>query len=127
MKPNELLTATSLVSLVLLSVHVSDDIAHGFDSAGLMNFTAIVVLAGFLYAILLHGDRLAGRIVMLLTAILAAGMPLIHLRSVRINEIAQAPGGMFFIWTLWALGVTGLLGLALLIREVLTRRARPKA
>jgi hypothetical protein len=127
MKPNALLTVTSLVSLILLSVHVSDDIAHGFDSAGLMNFTAIIVLAGFLYAMLLHGERLAGRIVMLLTAILAAGMPLIHLRSVRINEIAQAPGGMFFIWTLWALGVTGLLGLALLIREFWTRRARRKA
>ena len=117
MKPNDLLTVTSMLSLVLLSVHVSDDIAHGFDSAGLMNFIPIAVLAAFVYATLVLRERLAGRIVMVLVAILAAGMPLIHLRSARINEVAQAAGGMFFIWTLWALGVTGILGLILTVAE----------
>jgi hypothetical protein len=126
MKPNDLLTLTSVVSIVLLSVHVVDDIAHGFDSAGLVNFVGIVVLAGFLYATLIFRERLAGRIVMLLVALFALGMPLIHLRSVRINEIAQASGGMFFIWTLWALGITGILGLILAVQEFLSRRSRTK-
>lgn len=123
MKPNDLLTVTSVVSIVLLSVHVADDIAHGFDTAGLMNFIGIVVLAGFLYATLIFRERLAGRIVMLLVALFALGMPVIHLRSVHINETAQASSGTFFIWTLWALGVTGILGLVLAVQEFLSRRS----
>ena len=122
MKANDLLTVTSVVSIVLLSVHVADDIAHGFDTAGLVNFIGIVALAGLLYATLIFRERLAGRIVMLLVALFALGMPVIHLRSVHINETAQASGGMFFIWTLWALGITGILGLILTVQGFLRRR-----
>ena len=126
MKHEDLLTIISVVSTVLLSVHVADDIAHGLDSAGLINFVPIAVLAVFLYAMLMLRERLLGRIVILLVAIFAAGMPLIHLRSARINEIAQANGGLFFIWTLWALGVTGLLGITLVIREFVSQRRTVK-
>jgi hypothetical protein len=122
MKPKDVLTITSVVSIVLLSLHVSDDIAHGFDAAGLINFIGIVALAGFLYATLIFRERLAGRIVMLLVAIFALAMPILHLRSPRINEIAQASGGLVFVWTLWALGITGLVGIALAIPEF--RRAK---
>jgi hypothetical protein len=124
MNSHQLLTVTSLLSLVLLSIHVPDDIAHGFDSAGPINFIAIAVLAFFIYATLIHRERLAGRIVMLLTGVLAVGMPLIHLRSTHINETAQASGGAFFIWTLWALGVTGILGIGLAVQELARRRGR---
>src|SRR4051812_22227429 len=127
MKTNDLLTVTSLVSLVLLSVHVADDIAHGFDTAGLVNFIGIAVLAGLLYVTLTMHERLAGRIVMILVAVFAVGMPLIHLRSTHINETAQASGGLFFIWTLWALGVTGILGIILTTREMLRQRSKTAA
>jgi hypothetical protein len=127
MKTTDLLTVTSLVSIALLSVHVADDIAHGFDTAGLVNFIAIAVLAGFLYATLMLCERLAGRIVMVLVAVFAVGMPLIHLTSTHINETAQASGGLFFIWTLWALGVTGFFGIMLAIRALWERRTTKKA
>jgi hypothetical protein len=122
MKRSEILTVTSVVSMVLLTVHVADDIAHGFDTAGLVNFIAIVVMAGFLYATLILRERLAGRMVALLVAILALGMPVIHLRSTHINDVAQASGGIFFIWTLWALGILGLFNAVLAVQELTTRR-----
>lgn len=111
-----------MISLVLLSVHVTDDIAHGFDSAGLTNLIPIAVLAAFVYATLMLRERLAGRIVMLLVGLFALGMPVIHLRSYRINEIAHDSGGAFFIWTLWALGITGILGIGLVVEEMVRRR-----
>ena len=43
-------------------------------------------------------------------------MPIIHLRSTRINETAQAGGGFFFIWTLWALGGIGIFAIILPIQ-----------
>ena len=44
---------------------------------------------------------------MLLVGLFAAGMPVIHMRGAHYGEIAQSPGGYFFVWTLWALGGLG--------------------
>ena len=117
-----LLTVATLLSIVLLVLHVVDDIVRGFDSAGLQNMIGIAVTAVLLYGTLVLRDRLAGLIMMLLVYIFAAGMPIIHLRSARINEIAQSSGGFFFIATLWMLGVVGIFGIILAIQLIWERR-----
>src|SRR5262245_30133815 len=125
MNKNLLLTITSLLSIVLLMLHVVDDIVHGFDSAGLQNMIGIVVLGVLLYGTLAYRELLSGHIITLLISIFAVGMPILHLRSARINEIAQASGGFFFIWTLWALGVLGILGIILGIQGIWEIKRRP--
>ena len=127
MKPNNLLTLASLLSMLLLSLHVVDDIVRGFDEAGLVNMIGIAVLALLLYGTLVLRERLSGHIIMLLVSIFAAGMPVIHLRSPRINDIARSDGGFFFIWTLWALGVIGIFGIVLAVRGLLELRRTNKA
>ena len=111
MNKNQLLKFTSLVLLLLLTLHIVDDIVRGFDSAGLVNMIGIAVAAFLLYGTLVLRERLAGLIMMLFISLFAAMMPVIHLRSIRINEIAQGSGGFFFIWILWALGVIGIFGM----------------
>ncbi|MGH9821358.1 MAG: hypothetical protein ACRD43_14420 [Pyrinomonadaceae bacterium] len=125
MNKNLLLCITSLVSMLLLTLHVVDDIVRGFDSAGLVNMIGIAVLAVLLYGTLVLRERLSGHIMMLIVSIFAVGMPIIHLRSAHINEIAQSSGGFFFIWTLWVLGVIGILGIILATQGLWAlRRAR---
>lgn len=119
------LTVASALSIVLLVLHVVDDIVRGFDSAGLQNMIGMVVLAILLYGTLVLRERLAGSIMMLLVSVFAAGMPIIHLRSVRINEIAQGSGGYFFITTLWILGVLGIFGI-ILAAQIIWERSRTK-
>src|SRR5690242_11373846 len=116
MRPNNLLTLASLISLLLLTVHVTDDIVRGFDEAGPLNMIGITVSAGLLYGTLILRERLSGHIIMLLISIFAVGMPVVHLRSPHINETARSDGGFFFIWTLWALGVIGVFGIMLAVR-----------
>ena len=70
---------------------------------------------------LLH-ERLSGHIAMLFVALFSTLMPIVHLRSARINETAQASGGFFFIWTLWALGGIGIFGILLAIRGLMNLR-----
>ena len=125
MNRNQLLTVTSLLSIFLLVIHVIDDIVRGFDSAGLQNMIGIAVVAALLYGTLVLRERLAGIISMLVVSIFAAGMPVIHLRSARINEIAQSSGGYFFILILWMLGILGIFGIILAV-ELLLRRRRNK-
>jgi hypothetical protein len=118
MNKTRLLTVTSLILLVLLTLHIVDDIVRGFDPAGLQNMIGIVVAALLVYGSTVLRERLAGRLMMLFIGFAAAAMPIIHLRSLRINEIAQGDGGFFFIWTLWALGIIGLFGMILAIHDI---------
>ena len=106
MKHNAVLVATSLLSLLLLTLHVTDDIVRGISKAESSN-TALVVLVVLLYGTLVLAERRSGHVIMLLVGLLAAGMPVIHMRGAHYGEIARSSGGFFFVWTLWALGALG--------------------
>ena len=122
MTDNLMLRNTSLLLLLLLTLHVVDDIVHGFDSAGLINMIGIAALGLLIYGTLVLHERVSGHIVMLFVALFSVLMPVIHLRSARINETAQASGGFFFIWMLWILGVVGICGIILVIQGLLNLR-----
>jgi hypothetical protein len=107
MKCNAVLTITSLLSILLLTLHVTDDIVRGISKAEPSN-TAILVLAVFLYGTLVLAEQRSGHVIMLLVGLFAAGMPVIHMRGAHYPEIARSAGGFFFVWTLWALGGLGV-------------------
>jgi len=106
MKPNAILVVTSLLSILLLTLHVTDDIVRGISKAESSN-TALVVLAALLYGTLVLAERRSGHVVMLLVGVFASAMPVLHMRGVHYPEIARSAGGFFFVWTLWALGGLG--------------------
>jgi biotin transporter BioY len=106
MKQNVILTVTSLLSILLLTLHVSDDIVRGISKAEPAN-TALLVVVVLLYGTLVLRERRSGHVIMLLVGLFAAGMPVIHMRGAHYGEIAKSAGGFFFVWTLWALGGRG--------------------
>ena len=106
MNDNGLLKITSLLSLLLLTLHVTDDIVRGISKAESSNI-ALVVLVIFLYGTRVLAERRWGHVIMFVVGLFAAGMPVIHMRGARYPEIAASPGGFFFVWTLWALGALG--------------------
>ena len=106
MQRNITLVITSLLSILLLTIHVTDDIVRGISKAESSN-TALVVLVVLLYGPLVLAERRSGHIIMLLVGLLAAAMPVLHMRGAHYPEIARSPGGFFFVWTLWALGGLG--------------------
>ena len=106
MKQNAILTVTSLLSILLLTLQVTDDIVRGISKAEPSNI-ALLVLVVLLYGTLVLGERRSGHVIMLLVGLFAAGMPVIHMRGAHYGEIARSTGGFFFVWTLWALGGLG--------------------
>ena len=128
MKHNLLLTITSLLSIFLFLVHLADDIARGFERGGLSNLLAVPIMVVWLYATLVLAGRRSGYIMLLVLSILAAGIPVIHMRGKGIgiaSGIAGSSGGFFFIVTLLALGVTGVFAVILSIHGLLSlRRSR---
>jgi hypothetical protein len=106
MKQTAILTTTSLLSILLLTLHITDDIVRGISKAEPSN-TALVVLAILLYGTLVLAERRSGHVITLLVGLLAAAMPVMHMRGAHYPEIAKSTGGFFFVWTLWALGGLG--------------------
>ena len=116
MKPNTL-TIVSLLSIVLLPFHIAGDVALGLDRGGSgLFFVVVPVLLVVACGALLLADRRLGHIIMFLGGLAALGMPYIHRNNGFTPAIARAPGGLIFIWTLVALGVTGGLGVILSAR-----------
>ena len=126
MKQNATLVVTSLLSILLLTLHITDDIVRGISKAESSN-TALLVLAVFLYGTLVLPERRLGHVIMLLIGLFAAAMPVMHMRGAHYGEIAKSPGGFFFVWTLWALGALGGFTFILSARELWRlRRGQPR-
>ena len=102
MKRNLMLTITSLLSILLLTFHLTDDILIA-GPRGLSNLIGILILLVYLIGTLLLAERRSGYVIMILCGITAAGMPVLHMW----NGIGKARG-FFFVWGLLALGVLGL-------------------
>jgi hypothetical protein len=126
MKQDLLLTITSLLSILLLTLHITDDIVRGISKAESSN-TALAVLVVLLYGTLVLAERRSGYVIMLLVGLFAAAMPVMHMRGSHYGEIAKSPGGFFFVWTLWALGGLGGLTFILSARGLWSlRRGQPR-
>ncbi len=121
MNNNGVLKITSLLSLVLLTLHVTDDIVRGISKAESSN-TAIVVLVVLLYGTLVLAERRWGHVIMFLVGFFALAMPVLHMRGAHYPEIAASTGGFFFVWTLWALGALGGVTMILSVRGLWSLR-----
>jgi hypothetical protein len=111
-----MLTIASLLSILLLMLHVTDDIVRGMDKAGPANFIAIAILVVWLYGTLVLTERRPGYIIALIGGIIATVVPVIHLRGTGIVSVVKSSGGFFFLWTLFALGVLGIFSIILSVR-----------
>jgi len=123
------LTITSLLSILLLTFHLSDDVVRGFEPGGFKNVSGILILAVWLYGTLALAGRRSGYILMLLGALLGSGVPLVHMRGAGLvgGRIANSSGIFFWVWTLMALGVTASLSVVLSARGLWSlRRGRSR-
>ena len=128
MKDNVLLTIASLLSILFLTFHLTDDIVRGMEKGGLSNLVAVPILVVWLYGTLVFAERRSGYVIILLGSLLGLGVPVIHMRGAGVGgEIAKSSGGFFFVWTLIALGVTALFSVMLSVRGLWSlQRGRPR-
>src|ERR1041385_4138738 len=117
MKHSTMLTIASLLTILFLIFHMTDDFLRegGLAVRGINNLVVIPVLALFLYGALVLAGRKSGHIIMFITGLAGIGMPIIHLAL----DLARALGAYLCVWPLLALGVTGLFSLVLSVRCLL--------
>ena len=113
-----LLTITSLFSILLMTLHITDDIVRGISPPAADNVVAVVIFVVWLLGTLVLTERRSGYVIQLLGGLFAAAMPVLHMTGSRYPAIATSSGGFFFIWTLIAVGVTGTFAVILSARAL---------
>lgn len=126
MNKNLLLTISSLLSVLLFMFHLTDDIARGIEKGDMWNLIAIPIFVVWLYGTLVLAGRRSGYIIIILGAILSLGALVLHTEGNGITggRIANTSGVFFWVWTLLALGVTGLFSLVLSVHGLWSLRTK---
>jgi hypothetical protein len=122
MNRNVTLTITSLLSIVLFSLHWADEVARGLEPGTISAAGGFVILTVWLSAILVFADRRWGLVLILLGAILASGVPLLHMmgKGLVLGRYGNTTHKFFWVWTNIALGASGMLSLVLVTRALLS-------
>ena len=116
MKHSVMLTIASLLSILLFTFHLAHDIVRGYEPGKLTNLTAIPIFVFWLYGTLMLYQRRSGYIITLLGGLFALVVPLAHMRGRGVgltSSLAGTSGHFFFVWTVIAIGVTGLFSVIL--------------
>jgi hypothetical protein len=120
MKHSSMLTIASLLSVLLFSFHLTDDIIRGVEPGGVNNLVGgSIIMVVWLYGALVLAERRSGYIIILIGSLLSFGVPILHMKGRGVgvaSGIAHSSGGFRFVWMLIALGVTGLFSLILSAR-----------
>src|SRR5206468_3414917 len=107
-----MLVGSSLLSVLLLSFHFTQDALHarpGTFEGGAGNLTAALIVSVVLCGTALLAERRLGQVIMLLGALFSIAMPALHFTNGA--DLNKHNGAFFFVWCLIALGVTGLFSL----------------
>jgi len=126
MKHRVTLTITSLLSILLFSLHWADEISRGLERGTMSSFGGLLILAVWLCGALVLGGRF-GLVILLLGSILASGVPILHMQGVGLvgGRIAvNSSGALFWVWTNIALGSSGMVSFVLSALALWSSRRR---
>jgi hypothetical protein len=128
MKTDRLLVISSLLSILLLTVHFTSDVLRAKPEnpeSGGSTLVAVPLLALWLYATLMLSHRRVGQVLMLTLALAAILMPVGHAMGPTgffTGHMAKGYGGDFiFVWTLHLLGAIGLFSLVLAVQALVSK------
>jgi hypothetical protein len=124
LKPTAILKITSLLSILFLSFHLTDDIVRGFEPGKVSTVFGVLILVVWLCGTLLLAERRSGYVIVLLGSILGSGIPVLHMTGAGLvgGRIANSGGVFFWVWTLLALGVTATFSVILSARGLWSLR-----
>src|ERR1700722_6747879 len=103
LKQTAMLTTASLLTILLMTFHLTGDILFKMAPAGLSNLFGVFILVVLLCGTLLLAGRRAGYIIILIGSALGLLVPVIHMRGTRGvlgGDIGTSGQAFLFVWTL---------------------------
>jgi hypothetical protein len=111
-----MLTTASLLTILLITLHLTGDILFKMSPAGLVNLFAVFVLVVQLYGTLVLDGRRAGYIIVFFGSLMGLFISVIHMKGTRGvlgGDIGNSSQAFLFVWTLLALGITATFSIIL--------------
>jgi hypothetical protein len=108
--------------MLLLALHISQDIVFGFDPAGLHHLFGVAILVVVVCGAVLLRERPSGKVIMLLGGVIALAMMPMHMRNGLRPEFLEKSGALLFVWILYVLGVLGAFTVVLAVQALRDRR-----
>ena len=106
-----MLVTMSLLSILFSTFHITDDIVRGFETGDRGTFNFILIATVLLIGTLMLTERRAGYVIMFVGGVGGAAVAWLHMggRGMVGGRIAGTSGMFFWVWTLLALGITGMM------------------
>ena len=120
MKRNLVLSIASLLLILLMTLHMADDVLY-FKEGKPAILTSAAIFAVLLYGTLALAGRRSGNVIILLGSLSALTFVVVHMMgsgSVVSADLANGGGAFRFVWTLIALGAIGLFSAVLALQEL---------
>ena len=116
MKQTAMLTTASLLTILLMTLHMTGDILFKMAPAGLVNLLVVFIFVVQLYGTLVLAGRRAGYIIIFLGSVLGLVIPVVHMKGTRGvigGDIGNSGQAFLFVWTILALGITSTFSIIL--------------
>lgn len=102
-KQSVALTITSLLSILLMTLHLADDFARQGGARPIEFLAAVLIAVVWLYGTLVLAGRRSGYVIIALGSLLALAIPVVH--------VSKLGNNYFFVWAILALSVTAIFSL----------------
>jgi hypothetical protein len=132
LKQHALLKTASLLSIFLMTLHFAADTVRariGTAEAGGIMVVALPILAIWLYGTVMLDEKRSGQVIMLIGSLLAIMMPAMHVSGPDgpfTGTLTRSGDPYLFVWTLQAIGVTGIFSLILAAQGLWNQQRRPQ-
>lgn len=121
MKQTAMLTTASLLTILLMTLHMTGDILFKLSPPGLVNLLVVFIFVVQLYGTLVLAGRRAGYIIIFFGSVLALVIPVVHMKGthgVLGGGIGNSGQAFLFVWTILALGITAMFSIILSARAL---------
>lgn len=128
MKHQTSLTVVSLLALLLFTFHWAFDVVLGIEPGGTETYIGVLIAVAWLYPLLVLAGRKSGYLINLVFSLLAALVPYLHMRGAGLLDRRTLEFGpaFFWVWTIFALCITGALSFVLSVHGLVTLRGNPR-
>jgi hypothetical protein len=130
LKQTAMLTTASLLTILLMTIHMTGDILFRMAPAGLVNLLVVFIFVIQLYGTLVLAGRRAGYVIIFFGSAIGLLISVIHMKGTRGvlgGDIGISGQAFLFVWTLLALGITSTFSVILSASALLSlpwRRSR---
>ena len=127
MKHQKTLTITSLIAILLFTIHYAQDIVLGIEPGDVSTYIGVLITVAWLYPVVVLAGRKSGYLINLFFSLAGMVMPVLHMKGAggllgHSRSTLEFFPAFFWVWTAFAISVTGALAFLLSVHGLVSLR-----